>query len=45
VELAANGTVNPTEILTRVEPLTSVIEAYKAFDTRQPGWLKVELSP
>ena len=45
VELAANGTVDPTEILTRVEPLTSVIEAYKAFDTRQPGWLKVELIP
>jgi threonine dehydrogenase-like Zn-dependent dehydrogenase len=45
VELAANGTVDPTEILTRVEPLTSVMEAYKAFDTRQPGWLKVELIP
>jgi threonine dehydrogenase-like Zn-dependent dehydrogenase len=45
VELAANGTVDPTGILTRVEPLTSVIEAYKAFDTRQPGWLKVELLP
>ncbi|RJR38371.1 MAG: glutathione-dependent formaldehyde dehydrogenase [Desulfobacteraceae bacterium] len=43
VELAANGTVDPTEVLTRVEPLTSVIEAYRAFDTRQPGWLKVEL--
>ena len=23
----------------------SVIDAYKAFDTRRPGWLKVELIP
>jgi threonine dehydrogenase-like Zn-dependent dehydrogenase len=28
-----------------VEPLTSVIEAYKAFDQRQAGWIKVELEP
>lgn len=28
-----------------VQPLSSVIEAYKAFDTRQPGWLKVEVLP
>jgi threonine dehydrogenase-like Zn-dependent dehydrogenase len=45
VELVASGTMDPTEILTRVEPLTSVLDAYKAFDTRQPGWLKVELIP
>ena len=29
----------------QTEPLTSAIEAYKAFDQRQPGWLKVELEP
>jgi len=23
----------------------SAIDVYKAFDTRQPGWLKVELDP
>jgi hypothetical protein len=23
----------------------SVLEAYKAFDRRQPGWVKVELNP
>jgi threonine dehydrogenase-like Zn-dependent dehydrogenase len=32
-------------VLTQQEPLTSVIDAYKAFDTRQPGWVKVELKP
>ncbi len=29
----------------KIEPLTNVIEAYKAFDERQPGWMKVELEP
>ena len=45
VELVRTGVIDPTRILTRVEPLVSVIEAYKAFDRREPGWLKVELSP
>jgi len=27
------------------EPLTSAIDAYRAFDERQPGWIKVELRP
>lgn len=25
--------------------MTSVIEAYKVFDKRQPGWIKVKLEP
>jgi len=45
VDLVKNGTVDPEKILTRQEPLTSVIDAYKAFDQRQPGWIKVELVP
>lgn len=45
IELVRSGTVVPSEILTQVEPLTSVIEAYKAFDKRQPGWIKVKLEP
>lgn len=45
VDLVRNGSVEPTEILTQVEPLMSVIDAYKAFDRRQPGWVKVELVP
>lgn len=40
-----NGTIDPTKVLTQIEPLTSVIDAYKAFDQRQPGWVKVELVP
>ena len=26
-------------------PFSSVLDAYKAFDTRQPWWVKVELQP
>jgi hypothetical protein len=32
-------------VLTEFEPLTSAVEAYKAFDRRQPGWIKVKLDP
>jgi threonine dehydrogenase-like Zn-dependent dehydrogenase len=45
VELVRTGAVKPSEILSKVEPLSSAIEAYKAFDKREPGWLKVELLP
>ena len=45
VEMVRNGTINPAQILTHSSPLTSVIEAYKAFDRRQEGWIKVELLP
>lgn len=33
------------QVLTEVEPLSNVIEAYKTFDQRTPGWVKVELVP
>ncbi len=45
VDLVRNGTVDPTKVLTQVEPIMSAIDAYKAFDRRQPGWVKVELVP
>ena len=45
LRLIRNGSVNPAAILTRHQPLVGAIEAYKAFDRRQPGWLKVELEP
>ncbi len=45
VNLVRGGVVKPERILTKIEPLTNVIEAYKAFDERQPGWMKVELEP
>lgn len=45
LELVRNGSVDPAAVLSNVEPLVSVIDAYKAFDERQPGWIKVELVP
>ncbi|HYO58619.1 zinc-dependent alcohol dehydrogenase [Archangium sp.] len=45
LELVLTGAVEPTEILSHVQPLTSAIEAYRSFDTRKPGWMKVELEP
>lgn len=45
VELVRTGAIDPSIILTRREPLQSAIEAFEAFDKRQPGWLKVELEP
>ncbi len=45
VELVRNGTVDPLKVLTRREPMTSVIDAYKTFAAHKPGWVKVELEP
>jgi len=45
IEKVATGEVDPLAILTQIEPLTSAIDAYRAYDTRQPRWLKVELQP
>jgi len=45
VELVRTGAVDPTKILTRVEPMHDAIAAFKAFDRREPGWIKVELLP
>ncbi len=39
------GRLDPKKILTQVEPMSDAIAAYKAFDERQPGWMKVELVP
>lgn len=45
LDLVQNGTIDPADVLTQQEPLMNAIEAYKAFDTRSPGWIKVELEP
>jgi threonine dehydrogenase-like Zn-dependent dehydrogenase len=45
LRLVESNEINPESILTKREPLMSSLEAYKAFDQRQPGWIKVELEP
>jgi threonine dehydrogenase-like Zn-dependent dehydrogenase len=45
IQLVVSGAAKPSHVLTQQEPLTSAIEAYKQFDLRQPGWIKVKLEP
>ena len=45
IEHVLAGRLDPVAILSNVEPMTGAIEAYEAFDRRQPGWIKVELEP
>jgi threonine dehydrogenase-like Zn-dependent dehydrogenase len=45
IDHVRSGRLDPAKILTQTEPMTGAIEAYKAFDERQPGWIKVELEP
>jgi threonine dehydrogenase-like Zn-dependent dehydrogenase len=45
LELVRTGVVDPTTILSHVEPMGSAIDAYRNFDLRKPGWVKVELEP
>lgn len=45
VDLVQAGSVDPLAVLSQVEPFSNVLDAYRAFDQRQPGWIKVELVP
>jgi threonine dehydrogenase-like Zn-dependent dehydrogenase len=45
IQLVRSGTIDPTLVLTQEQPLDRAIESYKAFDTRQEGWIKVALEP
>jgi threonine dehydrogenase-like Zn-dependent dehydrogenase len=38
-----SNVIDPRDVLTQREPLPSAIEAYKRFDKREAGWIKVEL--
>ncbi len=45
VEMVRIGKINPNKILTQDEPMGDAIEAYKHFDKRESGWVKVKLEP
>lgn len=45
VRRVARGDFDPRAILTKIEPIGDAIEAYKEFDKRSAGWIKVELQP
>jgi threonine dehydrogenase-like Zn-dependent dehydrogenase len=45
LRLVQRGDFDPTTVLTVQDEMMDAIEAYKAFDRRAPGWIKVELVP
>jgi len=45
IELVQSGVIDPLTILTQEIPLSDALDAYRAFDRREAGWVKVELQP
>jgi threonine dehydrogenase-like Zn-dependent dehydrogenase len=45
IDLVLNHRIDPAKILTQIKPMSDAIEAFKAFDRRDAGWIKVELHP
>lgn len=45
LELVRGGMVETAGIITQVVPLTSAVEAYEMFDSREMDWVKVEVVP
>ena len=43
IEMVRAGVIDPLGVLTKVEPMASVIQAYEHFDRREAGWIKTEL--
>ena len=44
VEMVSKNQIDPLNVIpSRLEPLTDVLQAYKEFDHRKAGWIKVEL--
>jgi threonine dehydrogenase-like Zn-dependent dehydrogenase len=45
IRLVQAEEIDPEMVLTKREPLMAALDAYKEFDQRHPGWIKVELEP
>ncbi|MBO0869617.1 MAG: alcohol dehydrogenase catalytic domain-containing protein, partial [Micromonosporaceae bacterium] len=43
--MVGSGMVEPEQVLTQHEPMREVLNAYREFDRRRPGWLKVAFAP
>jgi len=43
LDLVRTGAVAPSSVMTQVEDLDSVVQAYRTFDRREDGWTKVVL--
>ncbi len=45
VELVGTGAVVPSAVISQVENIEDAVDAYRSFDKRETGWMKVELAP
>lgn len=45
LDLVRTGAIDPTTVLTQVEDMPSVLEAFETFDRRENGWTKVAVAP
>lgn len=45
VELVRTGAVVPSAIISQVQDIEDALDAYRRFDVREAGWMKVELVP
>lgn len=45
IDMIQTGAIDIRKILTEIKPLENALDAYRAFDRRDPGWIKVELQP
>ncbi|HYD40917.1 MAG TPA: zinc-dependent alcohol dehydrogenase [Anaeromyxobacter sp.] len=45
LERVRTGAIDPEAVLTQDQPLEAALDAYREFDRREPGWLKVEIAP
>lgn len=45
MDLVASGVSDPAQLLTQTKPVDDALEAYRVFDSHQPGWMKVALDP
>jgi threonine dehydrogenase-like Zn-dependent dehydrogenase len=44
IDMVASGQFDPSALITESESFDSAVAAYEAFDRREPGWIKVELT-
>ncbi|WP_104524439.1 hypothetical protein [Blastococcus atacamensis] len=45
VDLVRTGAIDPSTVLTQVEDMPSVLDAYETFDRRESGWTKAVIAP
>lgn len=45
IDLVASGVSDPARVLTQTKPVDDALDAYRSFDHRESGWVKVALAP